>query len=403
MATPSAAAKPATSKSSDLTVFQARTAEDLQRVFAFRYKILVEDLCEELPDADCRTRIVRGPLDDSAIALVLGTRDGEIIATLRLNLSAAQWMPPGQRNALLLDHFAEFGDAALSYSSCLAVGREWRSSPALSLLVGGAYKTCRANGVRFDFVTATPGNLQAYERLGYRRYAPNLTNNGPLRIPMVLLLEDFRYLKEIGSPLWRLALTERNPTETATWFMRAFPQAQGAGPAGGMTEDEFWIYLSKRLQRTPLDGVPLLDGLSPSEAKQFVVSGTTLRCKAGDLVIRAGDRGNEMFVMLSGEAEVLAADDDSRVVAELRAGDVFGEIGYLSEVKRSASVIAKSDVEVLVLTQDYLKRVMSTAPEIACRVLFNLSLVLCDRLVGQAEAGKLESKPAPAGRTDSAI
>ena len=43
-------------------------------------------------------------------------------------------------------------------------------------------------------------------------------------------------------------------------------------------------------------------------------------------------------------------------------------------------MVATDDVEVLVLTQDYLKRAMAAMPEVAAQVLFNLSLILCRRL-----------------------
>lgn len=394
----SSAAKSSAPKPSEFEVYQAGSAADRQRVYAFRYKVLVEDLGETLPEADHDAKVVCGPLDDPATILVLATRKGEIIATVRLNLNASSTLLPAAQSLLMIDRFASFGPAALAYSSCLAVSSAWRGSPVLSLLVGAAYKLSRARGVRFDFVAATPGNLPVYERLGYRRHAPTLTDGGSLKSPMVLLLEDFRYLKEIGSPLWRLAVTEQNSTETATWFMRAFPDVHRAGPTVGMSDDEFWVYLSKRLSRAPLESVPLLDGLTHADAKRFVASGTTVRCKDGDWVLRAGSRSHEMYVVLSGELEVCTADGEPRTVARLGVGDVFGEVGYLSEVKRSANVIARSAVEVLVLSQETFRRVMSDEPALAAKVLFNLSLILSRRLAEALSTHDVAaSSPAAAG------
>jgi hypothetical protein len=351
-------------------------------VAALRYEVLVEEFGETLPGADHTTRLAPDPLDDSATLLALQARSGELIATLRLNLSAPTSIPSALQQSLLLERFKDFGPRALSYTSGLAIARASRSPAVLSLLIGAAYKLCRAQGVRFDFVAATPATLSIYDRLGYRRYADNAVDNGVLRVPMVLLTEDVRYLKDIESPLLRLALTENNPSDTAAWMVRAFPGAHHRGKAPGMGDDEFWAHLSKRLGGASIQGVPLLEGLTPAESKRFVASGTTLFLRQGESVIVAGTKGHEMYVLLAGEVDVCAPHDDRHVIARLGVGDVFGEVGYLSEVRRSASVIARSDVEALVLTQDYLKRIIASAPEIAAKVLFNLSLILCNRLPG---------------------
>ena len=61
-------------------------------------------------------------------------------------------------------------------------------------------------------------------------------------------------------------------------------------------------------------------------------------------------------------------------------GDVFGEMAYLSEAPRTADVIALSEGEVLVLNQQTMQRAIAEMPAVAARVLFNLSLILSDRL-----------------------
>jgi hypothetical protein len=384
VAGPAAAAKKAATRSNAVQLIQARSAEERERVYECRYRVLVEELGEAPDGTDHGRRRVCGPLDEQGVVLAFAGPDGVPIASLRLNPSAAQVLSPELQSALMFERFAGFGAAALSFSSCLAVAPAWRGSPALSVLVGGTYKLCRAYGVRFDFVTANPGTLQAYECLGYRRHAAPFTAEGELRIPLVLLLEDARHLKEIGSPLWRLALAENNPSGTALWFARAFPDAAAFGIQAGMSDEEVWAYVSRRLNQGPLDAVPLLEGLSREDAKRFVASGTTLRCRAGEAVIQAGSSGHEMFVLLSGHVDGCGPNDPLKLLAQLGPGELFGEIAYLSEVRRSASVVARTDVEVLLLTQSYLQRVMAEAPAVAARVLFNLSLILCRRLAGAA-------------------
>ncbi|MCH5374223.1 MAG: cAMP-binding protein, partial [Planctomycetes bacterium] len=65
------------------------------------------------------------------------------------------------------------------------------------------------------------------------------------------------------------------------------------------------------------------------------------------------------------------------------AGDTFGEIGFLADVERTASVIMRSPGEALVLSGEFLSRFLSKEPHIAARVLLNLSRMLAARLATQ--------------------
>ena len=98
-----------------------------------------------------------------------------------------------------------------------------------------------------------------------------------------------------------------------------------------------------------------------------------------------------MFVILSGEVEVRAGGVAGRPIANFGRGDIFGEVAYVTEVERSATVVALTDIEILVVTQAMLKKMMKTMPEAACQVLFNLSLILCERLSHSTETLTIEN------------
>jgi CRP-like cAMP-binding protein len=147
-----------------------------------------------------------------------------------------------------------------------------------------------------------------------------------------------------------------------------------------MNEDDFWVFLTQQLHEPPHASIPLLRGLSKQEAKKVIAVGTVLTCRAGEALIKQGELGNEMFILLSGAVEVRAGDENGRPIARFDRGDIFGEVAFLSEVERSATVVALSYIQVLVLTQKLLLKLMKTMPEIACKMQFALSLILCERL-----------------------
>ena len=87
----------------------------------------------------------------------------------------------------------------------------------------------------------------------------------------------------------------------------------------------------------------------------------------GDLIVRKGDIGREMYVLVNGEVEVL--DRDGTALATLGAGSFFGEISLLLSEPRTASVRAREYCDLFVLDQRDFNRVLRDHPEFARSIL----------------------------------
>ncbi len=84
----------------------------------------------------------------------------------------------------------------------------------------------------------------------------------------------------------------------------------------------------------------------------------------GTVLIREGDNGKGLFVILLGDVEVVRSDGSGqeRVLARLGAGELFGEMALLGEQATNATVRALSPTTILFLGRDYFRRLVDALP-----------------------------------------
>lgn len=115
-----------------------------------------------------------------------------------------------------------------------------------------------------------------------------------------------------------------------------------------------------------LGAVPILAGCSPDQLAAIAALGTELQVPAGRHLTRQGAGGREFFVVLDGGADCLV---NGALVAELGPGDYVGEMALLDRGPRTADVVARTDMTVLVLDPGEFHRFLEASPSIAVRML----------------------------------
>jgi glucose-6-phosphate 1-dehydrogenase len=88
---------------------------------------------------------------------------------------------------------------------------------------------------------------------------------------------------------------------------------------------------------------------------------------AGETLVRKGEMGREMYVIVRGEVEVL--DDAGRVLGTLSDGACVGEIALLAHRPRTASVRAKTNCDLMALDKSAFGRILHDHPQFAQSVL----------------------------------
>ncbi len=150
-----------------------------------------------------------------------------------------------------------------------------------------------------------------------------------------------------------------------------------------------WNVLYLKLGRDPHKTIPLFEGLRPFQAKIVTLMGELKSFSQGQPIVRQGELGNEMYVLINGTADVsMNSNGQARLLNKLGRGDVFGEMGLIRHHERTADVIATEDVEVLTVNARFLTRIKRRYPRIATEIFFNISKILSDRLEASQRPGR---------------
>lgn len=112
--------------------------------------------------------------------------------------------------------------------------------------------------------------------------------------------------------------------------------------------------------------VPLFAGLSKKDLAKVAKVSEELEIAGGKKLVDQGRPGHEFYLLLEGTAVVRR---NNRKVAELGPGDYFGELALLDRGPRSASVVANTDVRVLMLSQRAFVGVLDSIPGMAYKLL----------------------------------
>lgn len=135
--------------------------------------------------------------------------------------------------------------------------------------------------------------------------------------------------------------------------------------------------LNDSLVKKLSQSVKLFAGLSHEDIREFIANCRKLEAGPGEIVIRQGLEGSEMYIIVAGLLEVVRETTlDMQVLAALEPGEVFGELAILDQQPRSATVRAVSPCILLAFDRSALIRIPLVTP----KLYRNVALILSQRL-----------------------
>ncbi len=114
-----------------------------------------------------------------------------------------------------------------------------------------------------------------------------------------------------------------------------------------------------------LHQVPVFDTVPAKRLPELRSLLTAVETRKSITVINQGTAAHEFLVLTSGKATVMI---DDKVVAELTAGDVFGEVGMLTGSERNATVVVEEGSQLLAANRVEFRTLIAQFPEVAVRL-----------------------------------
>jgi CRP/FNR family transcriptional regulator, cyclic AMP receptor protein len=126
-----------------------------------------------------------------------------------------------------------------------------------------------------------------------------------------------------------------------------------------------------KVRRDFLSRIEIFAHVKKRDLKALAKSCSEASYQDGEVLCRQGERGVAAFLIVSGRIRVEneAQDGEVTLVSELGQGEFVGELSVIDGAERVATIRAKGEVEVLVLTQWSMLALLKTRPSIAAAML----------------------------------
>lgn len=131
-----------------------------------------------------------------------------------------------------------------------------------------------------------------------------------------------------------------------------------------------------------LEEVSLFSDLTMDELALIAPLCKVIEGKAGDSIIQEGERVQNVYILLSGDATIKKAQADGKLVQidQVRKDDLLGEVTFFKNTPASATVVANSSFKALEMSHKELHRLLDDHPELGLKIYKKFARVLSVRI-----------------------
>jgi CRP/FNR family transcriptional regulator, cyclic AMP receptor protein len=123
-----------------------------------------------------------------------------------------------------------------------------------------------------------------------------------------------------------------------------------------------------------LGRVPVFEELADDDLRRVAEVSVPRRFASGEVVFREGDDSDTCYVVNTGHARAIREHPDGRQItlATFGPGDIFGELAMFDDERRSATIEAADELEVLGILGSDMRRLLRRHPDIAVKLVIAL-------------------------------
>jgi hypothetical protein len=197
------------------------------------------------------------------------------------------------------------------------------------------------------------------------------TASGPMELPALVSLVEH---DGVTADTWVFVVKNgswRRAAEVSELQMFFAPKSSSNQPGMSVAGVDFQV----------LRGLKLLAGLNDEQLQRFVEFVEVQRVPQWATVVKQGDRGDAMYLILQGELSVRTrVSGADTLLARLSLGDVFGDIALFDQGPRSADVVCDTSAVLLRISSASLADMTEKAPELASPFLMAIGRTLAARM-----------------------
>lgn len=134
--------------------------------------------------------------------------------------------------------------------------------------------------------------------------------------------------------------------------------------------------------REIIEAIQLFEDFEADELEGLARYMRCYRAPLGTEIIREGDDGDFMLLLLDGSVEIVKKDvrGSAQIMGRAGPGKTLGEMSLIDGEPRFASCVALETVEIAVLDRESLSRIIAEEPRIGVKLLMELLMLLNQRL-----------------------
>ncbi|MEO0595627.1 MAG: cyclic nucleotide-binding domain-containing protein [Chloroflexota bacterium] len=361
------------------TIKEAKTAREKEAANRLRYEVYTHDQGYHIQDE----QVVQDEHADREAKIIIALNEtDEIVGTMHVFLGDQTTFTTHQRDLYDLtmfepvitpEHFVIFESFAFraDYRNTFGANQLFMYSTQLAL----------QHDAELIFLVAPPYLLELYQTLGSRSYTFAYDHNWTgIVIPQVYVISDLDYLRKIRSKVLRF---ETDYTVNPAVAKRVRPLLKEPYEIAHDTLSqriEKWIQLYSLNTIAGHVGISIFEGLSETDLQIVLRRSIIIFCRQGDRITVQGTQEKTVYVVLSGTA-VQTNDNHSM---SFIAGDVIGEIGFLTTGIRATTIVTTSpQLDLLTISDLTLRKLVNRHPHIASQIMYNLARILGHKLAKQ--------------------